>query len=209
MTHPSIFITGTDTDVGKTTVSKWLCYHLGYTYYKPIQTGSIDVLDQDTVQKFTRGDIIPSSFVYKAPLCPEQAAFLENTRCEFQDLNRVDQNGILVEGAGGVYVPINDKQTMLDVMMQIKLPVLIVARSTLGTLNHTLLTIEALKKRKLPIIGVVFNGPKNELNEKSIEQFSNIKVLDSLERLDDDALKQREPSDTLKEAIRDYGLLNV
>ena len=209
MNYPSIFITGTDTDVGKTTISKWLCYHLGYTYFKPIQTGSIDVLDQDTVFEFTKGEIKPSEFIYKAPLAPEQAAPLENKRCDFREVSGIDSEGVLIEGAGGVLVPINEKDTMLDFMAHLKIPVLIVARSTLGTLNHTLLTIKALKSRNIPIIGIVFNGPKNPLNEKTLESFSGLRVLDSLERQTDQMLKLRDVSQDLKEAILSYGFSKV
>jgi dethiobiotin synthetase len=195
------FVTGTDTDVGKTTISKWLCFHLGLSYYKPIQTGSIEVMDQQSVQLFTQTQVFPSTLVYKAPLSPNQAAFLEKKVCMIDHIKCPDQSNLLIEGAGGVLVPLNDHILMIDLIAQLQVPVLIVARSTLGTLNHTLLTVEALNARKIPVIGIVLNGPKNQLNKDSLEHFSSLKVLDELEFATDEALKKREPSKLLIEAL--------
>jgi dethiobiotin synthetase len=203
MAH-SLFVTGTGTDVGKTTVSKWLCYHLGYDYFKPIQTGLSLGLDQSFVQDFTGRKAIDSRFIYAAPLCPQQAAFLEDKVCDITHLDLPQNENLLVEGAGGVYVPINHELTMCDLLKKFQLPALIVAHSGLGTINHSLLTIAALKQKDIPILGLILNGPLNPLNKESIEKFSGVCVLDELEYLKDDDLKLRKPSSKLQESLNIY-----
>jgi len=178
-----IFITGTDTDVGKTLVSSWLCLHSDYKYFKPIQTGNTEETDTEKVKKLgilTHEEI----YSYKEPLSPHLAARLENDEINMQNIILPKENDLIVEGAGGVLVPINKSHLMVDLMCKFSLPIILVARSALGTINHTLLSIEALRARKLNILGVILNGPINIENAKAIEFYGNIKILAQIPKLE-------------------------
>jgi dethiobiotin synthase len=176
------FITGTDTGVGKTLVSAILTWVLKGGYWKPIQSGlREDVPDWEQVRNLTRlpaEHFFPSRYLLQAPLSPDQAAALEQVRldldqCELPQTNKT----LIVEGAGGAYVPLNEQHSMLDLMKKLALPVIIVARGTLGTINHTLLTLEGLRQRDIPIHGVVLNGHLNPANKKAIEQWGQVRTL--------------------------------
>ncbi len=181
------FITGTDTDVGKTVVSAWLVHQLRADYWKPVQSGTDEGWDRHTVQQLTG---IPNdrlhleSYTLKAPLSPHKAAELEGVDIDM-DRIQLPHTGrpLIVEGAGGVMVPLNSQQTMLDMMEKLALPVIVVARSGLGTINHTCLTLEALRHRSIEIAGVIMNGPLNEGNRLAIEHYGRIKVLAELDTM--------------------------
>jgi dethiobiotin synthetase len=205
MSYSSLFITATGTDVGKTTVSKWLCYHLGFNYFKPIQSGTVEV-DQEAVECFLNKKVHPSIYQFKASISPHQAAHLENRRVDMAHIEMPQGGACIVEGAGGVLVPINDTELMIDLIQEMNLPVLLVVSSGLGTLNHTLLTLEALRSRNIPICGVIMNGSKNPMNKETIETFGKVLVLDELEFMSDEELKQRVPSPRLKEHLGAYVL---
>lgn len=176
------FITGTDTGVGKTLVSAVLTYVLKGCYWKPIQSGLQDDLpDSEQVKQWTSlaaDHFFPSRYLLQAPLSPDQAASLEKVTLDLDECQLpVTKRTLIVEGAGGIYVPLNDKQNMLDLMKKLALPVIIVARGTLGTINHTLLTIEGLRRNQIPIHGVVFNGKLNPANQKAIENWGQVRTL--------------------------------
>lgn len=202
----NLFITATDTNVGKTTISKWLCYHLGYSYFKPIQTGTEEGKDLDVLESFTSKKMHPSTFEYKAPLCPYHAANLEEKFCDPTKIFLPQESNLIVEGAGGIFVPIHERYMIVDLIQDLKLPVIVVTRSTLGTLNHTLLTLEALSNRKIPFLGLIMSGPKNEHNKDTLEKVGQTKVLDQLEYLDDEMLKTRKPSTLLFDVLNAYEL---
>lgn len=182
------FVTGTDTEVGKTVVCAMLALGLGAKYWKPVQSGAVEGLDSRLVQElacldFTR--IIPEQYIFSEPLSPHLAAALENRTIE-PDRIRLpqDDSPLIVEGAGGLLVPLNRGFLMADLIRQLDLPVLIVSRNMLGTINHTLLTIEALKHRGLRIEGVILNrGVKNQDHLEAIEQLGRVKVLGQMEEL--------------------------
>ncbi|HLN24301.1 MAG TPA: dethiobiotin synthase [Patescibacteria group bacterium] len=181
-----VFVTGTDTDVGKTMVSAWLVRSWRADYWKPIQSGTDDCWDADVIRKVAPDSHVhPSTYALKAPLSPHEAARLEGVtlRGEMFRLPPT-QHPLVVEGAGGALVPINDDEVMADVMLRLGLPVLVVARSGLGTINHTLLTLEALRHRGLTVAGVILNGPPNPANARAIEQFGKIPVIAELPPLD-------------------------
>jgi malonyl-CoA O-methyltransferase len=176
------FITGTDTSVGKTIISAILTLVLNAHYWKPIQSGIIEGLsEQNIVQQLTK---LPDEYFFdsvyslQAALSPDQAAALEQITI---DLHRCilphREKPLIVEGAGGVWVPLNNTQCMMDLIYQLQLPVIIVARGTLGTINHTVLTIEALRKRNIAIAGVVFNGELQSRNQQAIEKWGQVKTL--------------------------------
>jgi dethiobiotin synthase len=182
-----IFITGTDTDVGKTIISALLVLGLGARYWKPIQSGTEEPADAQKIQKMTGLEeeyFLPETYMLKAPLSPHLAARLERVTIDLNEIVLPDIEGpLIVEGAGGVMVPINDRHFMLDLMKKLSLPVLIVARSTLGTINHTLLTVDKLRHAGLEISGVVLNGPQNSGNKEAIEKYGRVNVLAEVEPL--------------------------
>lgn len=179
----SYFVTGTDTDVGKTLVSSWLALHSGYSYYKPIQTGVNCGTDTEFLLSLGVSNIYEESYKFAEPLSPHLAAKLEGKKIDLASINIPDCDTLIVEGAGGVFVPINDRHFILDVMKKFALPVIIVTRSGLGTINHTLLTITAIQSMGLEIAGVVMNGDYNEENLCAIEYYAGIKVLANIPKL--------------------------
>ncbi len=172
-----IFVTGTDTNIGKTIVSSWICLHTGYDYFKPIQSGSIEGLDSDAVKNIANVHIHKETYIYKQPLSPHLAAHLENNKIELSNIHLPNVPNLIIEGAGGVLVPLSEDKLMIDLIKQTGASVILVARSTIGTINHTLLSLEALRARDIPILGVIVNGAPNESNNQAIEFYGKIKVL--------------------------------
>ena len=172
----SYFVTGTDTDVGKTIFATYLTICGKAKYWKPIQCGR--PFDEKIV-----ADLIGSSFVHpglyqlKKPLSPHQAFEGETVEWDLSSLV-VPQGPLVVEGAGGVYVPITWEFHMMDLMAHLKIPIILVARSSLGTLNHSLLSLEALRGRGLPIRALVMAGSPNPLNRQSLERLGQIPVFE-------------------------------
>src|SRR5262249_48882795 len=129
---------------------------------------------------------LPETFKLAAPLSPHTAAERENVEIELEDfvLPPVPYGRhLIVEGAGGLMVPLNQKHTMLDLICHLELPALVVARSSLGTINHTVLTTQALVQRGVKVLGVVMNGDRNDDNRRAIEHFSGVPVVAQIERL--------------------------
>lgn len=180
-----VFVTGTDTDAGKTVVSAWLCLHSGADYWKPIQSGHPPDRDADLVARLSGAHIHPERHLLRAPLSPLHAAALEGREIFLDDFAAPQTSRPLVmEGAGGVLVPINAEATMLDLMERLGAPVIVAARSGLGTINHTCLTLMALRARNLAVLGVVLSGPPDPRNAEAIERFGNVRVLAEIPRLD-------------------------
>lgn len=183
-----IFVAGTDTDVGKTLVSAVLTLGLGAHYYKPFQTGRRVGIDRDWVaQKTELGPehFSPEGACYEEPLSPHLAAQLERQRIEptSVELPQVNQRHLVIEGAGGVLVPLNEKELLVDWIALRELPVVLVARSGLGTINHSLMSLEALRCRGIEVLGVVLNGEKNQPNAEAIAHYGNCPVLAQIERI--------------------------
>jgi dethiobiotin synthetase len=177
------FITGTDTGIGKTVVSALLCAALDAYYWKPIQTGTREGTDSRTVARIAerpRAKILPEAYRFAPPVSPHLAAQKARTRIDFRAI-RLPEIGVnenlIVEGAGGALVPINDTQLMTDLMKHLGLRVLLVARTTLGTINHTLLSLAALRSARISIRGVVMVGAPDPDNRKAIEHYGRIKVV--------------------------------
>ena len=179
----NLFITGTDTDAGKTTVSAWICSKIKTTYWKPIQTGSDD--DSDVIRKFSpQTEILPNAYRLKAPLSAWDAARLEQTTLDVQKLH-TDRDKMLIEGAGGLLVPIAENFFMLDVIKQTHATALVAARSKLGMINHLLLTIFALHQRKIPVLGIIICGDTERNIRETIEHFSKVHILAVLPETND------------------------
>ncbi len=189
MRWPSrFFVTGTDTDVGKTLVSKVLVRGLQADYWKPIQAGIEPSTDSLTITDFinpSASKIWPERYVLKTPASPHLAAEIDGVSISLSDFELPDSTNkhLIVEGAGGLLVPMNENDYVIDLIAKFDLPALVVARSGLGTLNHTLLSIEALRRRNISIFGVILNGDPHESNKKTIEQMGSVKVLGTIPRL--------------------------
>ncbi|MCW7754174.1 dethiobiotin synthase [Desulfobotulus sp. H1] len=176
------FISGTDTDIGKTFVSALCVAGLSAMYWKPVQTGFPPDRDRDTVQRLTGlgdGHFFPERFCFTEPLSPHRAAEKEGRFIRLSDFVLPDSGSrhLVVEGAGGVLVPLADDLYMTDLIRHLDLPVLLVCRTGLGTLNHTFLSVEALKNRGIPIAGIVANGPFHRDNLEDLTLMTGVPLL--------------------------------
>ena len=177
----NIFVTGTDTDIGKTITSAWICKWTSASYFKPIQTG--DDSDANTVIQFSpQTQIVPNAYKLKAPLSAYDAAHLEGINIDIDVIKRqCPQNNTVIEGAGGALVPITPNVMMADLINLLNAKAIIVAKSKLGFLNHIFLTVEALKTRNIDILGIILSGETRLIN--TVEHFSKYKVLATLTNL--------------------------
>ena len=176
------FVTGTDTDVGKTVVSAWLLAHLDACYWKPVQAGAEPETDSETVRRIANlaeDRILPEAYLLREPIAPHEAARRSGIAIDMARLAPppITNRLLVVEGAGGLLVPLNDEAYVIDLATVLHLPVILVARSTLGTINHTLLSLEALRRRGVPIAGVVVNGPETSHNRAAIEHYGQVRVI--------------------------------
>ena len=177
------FVTGTDTGIGKTVTSALLCVALDAIYWKPIQTGTREGTDRATVMRIAglpRERTIPEAYCFAPPVSPHLAARLAGKRIDLHQIKMPklpSSENLIAEGAGGALVPINEKQLMTDLMRRLRLPVLLVARSSLGTINHTLLSLAALRAARLDVRGVIMVGKLNEENCKAIEHYGDARVI--------------------------------
>ena len=184
-----VFVTGTDTGVGKTVAAACLARAWRAGYWKPIQTG-MATGDEDTATVIALAGlpadrIVAPVYALREPLSPHAAAELEGIKLTMEAIvipSTADP--LVVEGAGGIFVPLNDRDFMIDLMARLGLPIVLVARSTLGTINHTLLSLAALRTRDLPIAGVIVNGPPNPGNRAAIERFGRVRILAELPHVD-------------------------
>jgi dethiobiotin synthetase len=178
-----LFVTGTDTNVGKTVLSALLCAALDGIYWKPIQTGASEGTDREAVREWAalpEERTIPECYCFEPPVSPHLAASLAGSVIDIAKIE-VPRLGpgerLIIEGAGGVLVPLNATEVMLDLMRKIGAPVVIATRTTLGTINHTLLTVNAIRGAGLKIKGVVMIGDKRVENERAIEHYADVPVV--------------------------------
>jgi dethiobiotin synthetase len=176
-----IFVTGIGTDIGKTVVSAILTEALQADYWKPVQSGSAELTDSRRVQSLvsnSRSAFHPETYLLQAPLSPHAAAALENKKIDLAAFQRPHtQNRLVVEGAGGLFVPLNDEHLIVDLVCHLQLPVVVVSANYLGSINHTLLTLEALRSRNIPVAGLIFNGEPNPATEDYIVQYTGMPKL--------------------------------
>jgi dethiobiotin synthetase len=178
-----IFVTGTDTDVGKTVFSSALARALKASYWKPIQAGTLHQSDSNTVCKLSGLPplkIIPEAYRLTTPCSPHRAAELDSIEIDADRLHLPDADPLVVEGAGGLLVPVTSKLLMIDLLETWQMPVVLVARTALGTINHSLLSIEALRIRMIPILGITFVGEAAPDSEKVICAIGRVKRLGRL-----------------------------
>ena len=179
MSPKRYFITGIGTDIGKTIISAILVEKLQAEYWKPIQAGNLKDSDSHFIQKFTNcKKIHPEQFILTEPMSPHAAAKIDNLNINLYEFKIPATNSpLIIEGAGGLMVPINDNDLVLDLIKHFNIPVIIVSKNYLGSINHTLLTIEVLMKNNIQIKGVIFNGDSKPETERIIELHTGIPIL--------------------------------
>jgi dethiobiotin synthase len=177
------FVTGTDTNVGKTVLSALLVTALNAVYWKPLQTGTSEGSDRESVRRWSEaGDerLPEERFRFVPPVSPHLASREAGVQIKLSDfaLPQAPQ-GLpwIVEGAGGVLVPINEREVMRDLIGRIGFPAIVAARTSLGTINHTLLTLAALREANLPICGVALVGEEDRENRRAIEHYGHVRVV--------------------------------
>ena len=175
------FVSGIGTEVGKTIVSAILAEALKADYWKPIQAGDLEQSDSIKVRDLLSNEstqIHPESYRLKRPMSPHAAAEKEQVAIELSAIPLPNTNRpLIVEGAGGLLVPINKKECIIDLVDSLKLEVILVSKHYLGSINHTLLSIEALEARSIPIKGIIFNGQPNHDTESIILSKSGLKMI--------------------------------
>lgn len=182
-----VFITGTDTDVGKTVVSAILMAGLKGVYWKPVQSGLDEITDTQWIKEKTQlpeKHFRPETYRLNLPLSPHAAAAHDGIKIEidaFEIPETKSSDTLIIEGAGGIMVPLNERHFMADLMMKTDAHVILVSRSSLGTINHTLLSLEYLKTRGVKVIGIIMNGQKNPGNRSAIERYGKVKILAEIE----------------------------
>ncbi len=173
-------VTGIGTDVGKTVVSAIIAQALEADYWKPIQSGELENSDSHKIDRLTNDNVHILSERYRLtePLSPHASAAIDGVHLQLSELTLPETNrNLLVEGAGGLMVPINDTDLLIDAFKQWNLPVIIVSRHYVGSINHTILTIEALQNRGIAIKGLVFVGDENKATESFILNHTKVPFL--------------------------------
>lgn len=175
------FVTGIDTDAGKTVVAAILTKALQADYWKPVQAGELDNTDTMKVQRLVNDNkttFYPEGYRLQTPASPHYAAELDQVQIDTSQLELPKTtNNLIVEGAGGLFVPLNDKELIIDLMAKWQIPVILVSKNYLGSINHTLLSIFALQQKNIPIAGIVFNGEATPATEDYIVQYTQVKKL--------------------------------
>jgi dethiobiotin synthetase len=195
-----LVITGTDTGIGKTVFSAAVTDALGACYWKPIQSGLDEETDSETVLRLGRipsQRILPEAWRLKTPVSPHLSAEIDAVTLDPHALEPPATNSpLIIEGAGGLLVPLTRHETFADVFARWQIPIILCARTGLGTINHTLLSLEAMRQRRIPVLGVAFIGDTYPDTQRIIEEMGNVHILGRLPRL--------EPltPDTLRRAFR-------
>lgn len=200
-----LFITGISTDVGKTIAAAIVTESLQADYWKPVQAGDLDNSDTHKVKKLvsnTQTTFFDNAYALQTPASPHLAAQLDGVTIDLSQMEAPHTaNHLVIEGAGGLYVPLNETQTIAD-LIQPDYHVIVVARHYLGSINHTLLTIEALQHRNANIAGIIFSGNENAATESIILSKTGVAFLG---RIDEepyfDQNVVREYADAFREAL--------
>ncbi|QCR21420.1 dethiobiotin synthase [Pontibacter sp. SGAir0037] len=192
------FVTGIGTDVGKTVAAAILTEALQADYWKPVQAGGLDFTDTDTVKSLVSNEksfFFPEAYRLKMAASPHRAAAAEGIEIDMKGLKLPEtQNNLIVEGAGGLMVPLNKRSLVIDLVQQLGLEVVLVSRNYLGSINHTLLTAEVLRYRKIPVAGIIFNGEENTTSEDFIIKYTGLRRLPSI----------RQEADFCKDTVAEY-----
>ncbi|WP_293574349.1 dethiobiotin synthase [Phaeobacter sp.] len=179
MSH--LIVTGTDTGIGKTIFSAGLVQALSATYWKPVQSGLEDETDSQIVARLSGRPVLPEGYLLELPASPHLSAEAENTVIDPDTLTLPQAEGpLVVEGAGGLMVPLNRDMLYLDLFARWGAPVVLCARTQLGTINHTLLSLKALRDAGCAVVGVAFIGAPEPAVEETICDFANVPYLGRL-----------------------------
>jgi len=185
---PRFVVSGTDTGIGKTVFAAGLAGALSARYWKPVQSGLEDETDSQTVARLSglpSGRILPEAYRLTASLSPHLSARLDGIEIDTDKLLPPECEGpLIIEGAGGLLVPLTATTVFADVFAQWRIPVILCARTALGTINHTLLSLEALRRRAIPVCGVAFIGPENADTQATIATIGQVDILGRLPMLD-------------------------
>jgi len=178
-------ITGTDTEIGKTVLSAGIVALLGARYWKPIQAGLRGEADSEVVQRLAElsdDRIVPARYRLETPASPHLAAEFDGVHIDAASLDVPDSGDrpLVIEGAGGLMVPLNHNELYIDVFARWQLPVVLCARTALGTINHSLLSLEALRNRNIVVLGVAFIGEENVDTERTICKIGQVRRLGRL-----------------------------
>jgi dethiobiotin synthetase len=180
-----IFITGISTDVGKTIASAIITEALEADYWKPVQAGDLDASDSHKIKRYisnAKTQIFENSYALNTPASPHLAAQLDGITIDIKKIKEPKtKKHLVIEGAGGVFVPLNDTDCVID-LIQPDYKVIVVSRHYLGSINHTLLTIEALKNRNINVAGIIFNGNENKASEAIILNKTGIKCIGRIDQ---------------------------
>ena len=183
-----LIVTGTDTGIGKTVFAAGLAAALGAHYWKPIQAGVDPDGDKEEVARLSglpATHILPEAYRLATPASPHLAARIDGVTIALDRLALPQVAGLLVvEGAGGALVPLTDDLLYADLFARWEAPVVLVARTQLGTINHSLLSLEALRARGVPVLGIAFNGPPEPDSEATIARIGRVKRLGRLDRVE-------------------------
>lgn len=162
-------VTGTDTGIGKTVFAAALASALGARYWKPVQAGREPHTDSQTVSRLSGVPVLPEAYCFRLAASPHRAAAEEGVRLDPATLTLPQTDGpLVVEGAGGLLVPLDDTTLFIDVFARWGVPLVLCARTSLGTINHTLLSLEAIRARNIPLLGIAFLGQANADSEATI-----------------------------------------
>ena len=199
MKHQYI-IAGIGTEIGKTFISSILTESLQADYWKPIQSGALDFTDTDTVRNLISNSktiFHPETYRLNQPMSPHAAAAIDGIEIELSkfEIPQTD-NHLIIELAGGIMVPLNNRETNLDLIKKLNIPVILVSKNYLGSINHTLLSAEILKLSNIPVKGLIFNGEQNKYSEDFILNYTK---LDFLGRIDFEEIIN-------KEVVKNYAI---
>jgi dethiobiotin synthetase len=180
MKHQYI-IAGISTEIGKTFISSILTEALQADYWKPVQSGALDFTDTDTVKSLisnTKTVFHPEAYRLTEPMSPHAAAAIDGVEIELSNFVLPEtKNSLIVELAGGLMVPLNNHETNLDLIKKLNIPVILVSKNYLGSINHTLLSVEILKMNNISVKGLIFNGEQNKSSEDFILNYTKLKCL--------------------------------
>ena len=194
----AVVVTGTDTGVGKTVFAAGLTVALGAQYWKPVQAG-VDPASDTDVATTVGARVLPEAYRLATPASPHLAARIDGVTIDPERLILPQVDGpLVVEGAGGVLVPLSDTLLYADIFAMWQAPVILCARTGLGTINHSLLSIEALRTRDVPVLGIVFIGEAHEENERIVPLIGQVRSLGRLPVLETIA------AESLADAMRDH-----
>ncbi|WP_170582677.1 dethiobiotin synthase [Ruegeria arenilitoris] len=197
----TVIVTGTDTGVGKTVFSAGLTAALGAQYWKPVQSGLEEETDSQIVARLSGQSVLPEAYLLNLPASPHLSAEAEGVEIDLDRLTLPQTDGpLVVEGAGGVMVPLTRQAYYLDLFARWQAPVILVARTALGTINHTTLSLMALRGAGCPVVGVAFIGDAESDVEQTIIQMSDVPHLGRLDRIED--LNR----DTLRHAFKEIDM---